>query len=134
MPERILVIEDEVRIADQLSDYLRADGFDPHCIDHGDRALAWLDTHPLPPSLVVLDLVLPGVDGLALCRALRKMWPDLPIIMLTSRVEEIDRLPGLEPGADAYICKPFSRREVITRVHALLRRPQAPVSRQEGER
>lgn len=121
--ESILIVEDEPKIAKLVADYLAVSGFQPHHIDHGDKVMAWLDENH--PTLVLLDLMLPGTDGLTLCRRIRERWPRLPIIMLTARVEEVDRLLGLELGADDYICKPFSPREVVARVKAVLRRSQA---------
>lgn len=121
--ETLLIVEDEPKIASLLSDYLAGSGFAPQHIDHGDAVMPWLDSHR--PALVLLDLMLPGTDGLTLCRQIRARWSHLPIIMLTARVEEVDRLLGLELGADDYICKPFSPREVVARVKAVLRRSQA---------
>ncbi|SHF23678.1 two-component system, OmpR family, response regulator BaeR [Modicisalibacter ilicicola DSM 19980] len=124
MNESILVVEDEAKIARLITDYLVNSGYTAHHLEHGDDVLPWLDDRPTSalPSLVLLDLMLPGTDGLTLCRRIREKWPNLPIIMLTARVEEVDRLLGLELGADDYICKPFSPREVIARVKAVLRR------------
>ncbi|BBI72468.2 hypothetical protein HAALTHF_21490n [Vreelandella aquamarina] len=85
--------------------------------------IPWLTQHS--PELVLLDVMLPGKDGLTLCREIREQWPKLPIIMVTAKVEEVDRLLGLELGADDYICKPFSPREVVARVKAVLRRSHA---------
>lgn len=115
----VAIVEDEATIADILDAYLRREGFDTRCLRTGTEAEAWLRTGR--PDLVLLDLMLPGVDGLALCRGLRAR-SDVPIIMVTARVEEIDRLLGLELGADDYVCKPFSPREVVARVKAVLRR------------
>ena len=113
---RILVVEDEPKLAQLLADYLHAAGFEVECLDNGLTALDRL--RAAPP-----DLMLPGLDGLSLCRALRS-FSSLPVIMLTARVEESDRLLGLEIGADDYICKPFSPREVVARVRTVLRRSQ----------
>ena len=115
----IMVVEDEARIASILGDYLRASGFRAELFHRGDEALA--AAGGLKPDLVLLDLMLPGLDGLSVCRELRRT-SDVPIVMVTARVEEIDRLLGLELGADDYICKPFSPREVVARVKAVLRR------------
>ncbi|MDW5377417.1 response regulator [Halomonas sp. HP20-15] len=125
MNERILIVEDEPKIARLVADYLTGSGFESHHIEHGDAVLPWLDKADPMPALVLLDLMLPGTDGLTLCREIRQRWPRLPVIMLTARVEEVDRLLGLELGADDYICKPFSPREVVARVRAVLRRAQA---------
>nr|WP_298249177.1 response regulator [uncultured Halomonas sp.] len=126
-PPRILIVEDEPKIARLVADYLAGSGFEPHHLDHGDSVLSWLEETRRAdegPALVLLDLMLPGTDGLTLCREIRQRWPALPVIMLTARVEEVDRLLGLELGADDYICKPFSPREVVARVKAVLRRSQ----------
>ena len=126
-PQRILIVEDEPKIARLVADYLAGSGFEPHHLNHGDSVLPWLEETRQAgegPVLVLLDLMLPGTDGLTLCREMRQRWPALPVIMLTARVEEVDRLLGLELGADDYICKPFSPREVVARVKAVLRRSQ----------
>lgn len=117
--KKVLVIEDEDKIAQVLIDYLQGTGFEATHFSRGDTALEWLRENA--PDLILLDLMLPGLDGLGLCTEVRK-FSTVPIIMLTARVEEIDRLLGLELGADDYICKPFSPREVVARVKAILRR------------
>ncbi|PWF23039.1 response regulator [Corticimicrobacter populi] len=119
----ILIVEDEPKLASLLSDYLQASGYNTHTIHNGLDALQAIRDRQ--PDLVLLDLMLPGKDGLDICRELRRD-SDLPVIMLTARVEEIDRLLGLELGADDYICKPFSPREVVARVKTILRRVQRP--------
>jgi len=116
---RLMIVEDEPELAALVADYARAAGYDP--VVCGDGALALQAIRADPPALVVLDLMLPGLDGLSLCRAVRA-FSELPIIMVTARVEEIDRLLGLESGADDYLCKPFSPRELMARVKAILRR------------
>lgn len=126
--QRILIVEDEPKIARLVADYLEGSGFATHHLEHGDSVLAWLDQarqHERLPDLVLLDLMLPGTDGLTLCREIRQRWPRIAVVMLTARVEEVDRLLGLELGADDYICKPFSPREVVARVKAVLRRSLA---------
>lgn len=126
--DSILIVEDEPKIARLVADYLEGSGFETHHLDHGDAVLPWCETAVRTgdsPDLVLLDLMLPGTDGLTLCREIRQRWPRLPVIMLTARVEEVDRLLGLELGADDYVCKPFSPREVVARVKAVLRRSQA---------
>ena len=128
LPPRLLIVEDEPKIARLVADYLEGSGYATQHIDHGDQVLPWLQlqsTDERLPALVLLDLMLPGTDGLTLCREIRQRWPGIAIIMLTARVEEVDRLLGLELGADDYICKPFSPREVVARVKAVLRRSQA---------
>lgn len=124
----VLIVEDEPKIARLVADYLRGSGFASHHLDHGDAVLPWLEARSRRPELVLLDLMLPGTDGLTLCREIRQRWPDMAIIMLTARVEEVDRLLGLELGADDYICKPFSPREVVARVRSVLRRSRAATS------
>jgi len=111
---RIVVAEDEPKLAALLRDYL-----EPHCIADGAQVIAAV--RDLAPALLLLDLMLPNRDGLEVCRELRT-FSALPVIMVTARVEEIDRLLGLELGADDYICKPFSPREVVARVKVILRR------------
>ena len=112
-------MEDEQKIADLLKDYLSAEGFQVTCLLRGDEALEQIKR--LSPDLILLDLMLPGLDGISVCREIRK-FSNVPIIMVTAKVEEVDRLIGLEIGADDYICKPFSPREVVARVKAVLRR------------
>jgi len=119
MQQRILIVEDEKKLASLVSDYLVQAGFLTDVIGHGDEVMAWLDDHQ--PDLILLDVMLPGKDGLSLCKEIRQSSM-IPIVMLTARVEEVDRLLGLELGADDYICKPFSPREVVARVKALFRR------------
>jgi len=116
---RIAIVEDEPELAALVADYARAAGYEPEVFHDGAQALAAL--RAAPPALVVLDLMLPGLDGLSLCRALRAE-SNLAVIMVTARVEEIDRLLGLEAGADDYLCKPFSPRELMARIKAILRR------------
>ncbi|MWJ28784.1 response regulator [Halomonas sp. ZH2S] len=123
--DHLLIVEDEPKIARLVTDYLESNGFSTHHLSHGDQVLPWLEETATTPSLVLLDLMLPGTDGLTLCREIRQRWPNIAIIMLTAKVEEVDRLLGLELGADDYICKPFSPREVVARVKAVLRRSQA---------
>lgn len=116
---KILVVEDEPKLASLLADYLRASGFEPFCLRNGSDVVPWVREHK--PELILLDLMLPGCDGIEICKDIRT-FSRVPIIMVTARIEEIDRLLGLELGADDYICKPFSPREVIARVRAVLRR------------
>lgn len=120
MNDTILIVEDEPKIARLVADYLSKSGYASDHIDHGNAVMAWLEENQ--PMLILLDLMLPGTDGLTLCRQIRERFPTIPVIMLTARVEEVDRLLGLELGADDYICKPFSPREVVARVKAVLRR------------
>ncbi len=118
----ILIVEDESHLAGLERDYLLNAGFEVTVIHRGDEALVWLQDNT--PTLVVLDLMLPGADGLDICRTIRRSG-DVPIIMTTAKVEEVDRLIGLELGADDYMCKPFSLRELVARVKAVLRRFEA---------
>lgn len=117
--QRILVVEDDAKIADMLTNYLHMAGYATGICCNGLQAVASIRSHT--PALVLLDLMLPGLDGLAVCQAVRQ-FSSVPIIMVTARVDEIDRLLGLDTGADDYICKPFSPREVVARIKALLRR------------
>ncbi|MET0226424.1 MAG: response regulator [Dokdonella sp.] len=118
-PAHILIVEDEPKIAALLRDYLVASGYRVSVRDSGAGAVGWIREQA--PDAVLLDVMLPGEDGLAVCRGVRA-FSNVPILMVTARVEEIDRLLGLELGADDYICKPFSPREVVARVRAVLRR------------
>src|SRR5574340_868423 len=116
---KILVVDDEPQIVDLLRSYLTRDGFDVESAADGQMALAAFTR--LRPDLVILDLMLPKLDGREVCRRIRDT-ANTPIIMLTARDEETDKLVGLELGADDYITKPFSPREVVARVRAVLRR------------
>jgi len=116
---RVLIVEDEPKLARLLADYLHAAGFASRWLAEGTGVAG--EVRREPPDLVLLDLMLPGRDGIDICRELRT-FTEIPVIMLTARVEEIDRLLGLELGADDYITKPFSPREVIARIKAILRR------------
>ena len=122
--ERILIVEDEARIADVLERYLRADGFRVERAADGRRALElW---RAADPDLILLDLMIPEPDGLEVARRIRAA-SEVPIVMVTAKVEEADRLEGLGLGADDYVAKPFSPREVVARVHAVLRRSSGRV-------
>jgi two-component system response regulator BaeR len=123
MSTDIFIVEDEPELAALVADYARAAGY--RATVFGDGALALEAIRRQPPALVVLDLMLPGLDGLSVCREVRGaagMIAAVPIVMVTARVEEIDRLLGLELGADDYLCKPFSPRELMARIKAILRR------------
>ena len=120
----ILIIEDEKRLSDLLCDYLCQAGYTTDCLYEGQEAVARVRANQ--PALILLDLMLPGKDGLDICKEIRS-FSEVPIVMMTARVEEIDRLLGLELGADDYICKPFSPREVVARVKAVLRRSRGAV-------
>jgi len=128
-PAIILIVEDEAKIASLLRDYLeKIGGYQTHWVARGDEAMQVFDE--VSPALVLLDLMLPGMSGLEVCKAIRAK-SEVPVIMLTALVEEIDRLLGLELGADDYICKPFSPREVVARVKAVLRRAN-PIESEPG--
>jgi DNA-binding response OmpR family regulator len=118
-PPRILVVDDDPTVAEVVVRYLERDG---HVVESvGDGAEALRRALANPPDLLVLDLMLPGMDGLQVCKKLRERWP-VPVIMLTALGEEIDRVVGLETGADDYVTKPFSPRELALRVQSVLRR------------
>jgi DNA-binding response OmpR family regulator len=121
---RILVVDDDVTVSEVVARYLERDGYVVEVQANGrdalDRALAE------PPDLIVLDLMLPGMDGLEVCRRLRAIAP-VPIVMLTARTQESDRIVGLDLGADDYVSKPFSTKELVARVRAVLRRAQGPL-------
>lgn len=129
MNELILVVDDEPKIVRLAQDYLERGGFRVQAVGDGKSAL--VAARQSRPDLIVLDLNLPELDGLDVCRALRRE-SDVPIIMLTARVEETDRLIGLELGADDYIVKPFSPRELVARVRVVLRRVQSGVVQPAG--
>jgi len=129
MPDRILVVEDEEKLAGLLRDYLAQEGFEVAVLHRGDQVEDWVRANGT--DLVLLDLMLPGKSGLEVCKSLRAST-DVSIIIVTARVDEIDRLLGLELGADDYICKPFSPREVVARVKAVLRRVKRTDAAQEG--
>ena len=119
---RVLVVEDEVKLSRLLVDYLLAAGYDAEVLLEPEAILAGVKKDSF--DAVLLDLMLPGTDGLEICKAIRHV-SQVPVLMVTARVDEVDRLVGLELGADDYICKPFSPREVVARVKAVLRRTQA---------
>lgn len=121
MSNTILIVEDEVKLATLLVEYFRASSYVPHQINHGDEVISWVKEHQ--PDAILLDIMLPGKSGIDLCKEIRQ-FSNVPILMVTARVDEIDRVLGLELGADDYICKPFSAREVVARVAAVLRRTQ----------
>ncbi len=128
----ILIVEDEIDLGEILQDYLTSENFSATLVSDGELALQKILTEKW--DLVLLDLMLPKRDGLSICQEVRKV-SQVPIIMTTAKVEEIDRLLGLELGADDYICKPFSPREVIARVKAVLRRTsKTETSDEEGLR
>jgi len=117
--QTILIVEDEPKIAQLHADYLGQMNYHTHIIDDGNQVVDWVKTHQ--PDLIVLDIMLPGKDGLSLCKEIR-VFSNVPIIMVTARIEEIDKIVGLELGADDYVCKPVSPKEIVARVRANLRR------------
>ncbi|MBX2857464.1 MAG: response regulator [Cellvibrionaceae bacterium] len=128
-PSQILIVEDEPQLGSLIQDYLIAEGYKASHVENGLEVDPWLASHSA--DLILLDLMLPGKSGLDICRDVR-MQSAIPIIMVTAKVEEIDRLLGLELGADDYICKPFSPREVVARVKAVLRRYSQESIEQSG--
>jgi DNA-binding response OmpR family regulator len=122
MSERILIVEDEIDVADLLAHHLRNEGFSVEIVTNGRVALSAVKNQP--PALVVLDLMLPEISGLDLCRMIKSNpgTDRVPIVMLSARTEEIDRVLGFELGADDYVVKPFSPRELMLRIRAILRR------------
>jgi DNA-binding response OmpR family regulator len=119
MPEKILVVEDEISLQETLAYNLRRQGYEVEAVGDGNAALA--AARKIHPDVILLDIMLPGMDGFEVCRILRQEMTT-PVLMLTARDDEIDRVVGLEVGADDYLTKPFSMRELIARVKAMLRR------------
>lgn len=130
MTPKILIVEDEIEISQLLEDYLNKFGYLPTSLHHGDEVLPYVKQNE--PDLILLDVMLPGMDGMTLCREIRK-FSTVPIIMVTARIEEVDRLLGLELEADDYITKPFSPREVIARIKAVLRRASQPIQEENKD-
>jgi two-component system alkaline phosphatase synthesis response regulator PhoP len=130
MPKKILIIEDEKDILDLLQLYLKREGYDVHIAKDGEAGLRKASQERY--ELILLDLMLPQVDGLEICRNLRSrpQTADIPIIMITAKAEESDRIVGLEMGADDYVTKPFSPREVLARVKAIFRRLEKPKAKE----
>ncbi|WP_372840452.1 response regulator [Phaeovulum sp.] len=128
--KRILIVEDELDLAEIIADYLRKAGMEAEILSEGTHAVETILAKQ--PDLVVLDIMLPGKDGLDICREVRAK-SDVPIIMETAKVEEIDRLLGLELGADDYLCKPFSPRELVARIKAILRRSTSAAAEERVE-
>jgi two-component system OmpR family response regulator len=126
VPKRVLVVEDDASLSAALTYNFRRAGYDVFAATDGGRALELARAHA--PNLVVLDLMLPGMSGLDVCRALRQEADPVPILMLTARDAEVDRVVGLEVGADDYVTKPFSMRELLARVSAMLRRQDMVVT------
>jgi DNA-binding response OmpR family regulator len=125
-PARILVVDDDATVAEVVGRYLERDGYAVETVGDGRTALDRALAAP-PPDLVILDLMLPGLDGLEVCRRLRALAP-VPIVVLTARGQESDRIAGLDLGADDYVAKPFSTKELVARVRAVLRRARGPLA------
>lgn len=119
MSKKVLIVEDEDKIASLLRDYLQSAGMDAFCLADGLDVVPWVRANQ--SDLIILDLMLPGCDGLEICQEIRS-FSTVPIIMLTARIDMVDRIRGLDTGADDYICKPFEPEEVVARVKAVLRR------------
>jgi len=115
----ILIVEDEPKLSRSVAEYLENSGFQTHIIDNGNLVIDWVRHNT--PTLILLDLMLPNKDGISICQEIRT-FSQVPIIMASAKTDEIDRLVGLEIGADDYLCKPFSLREVVARVKAVIRR------------
>src|SRR3990172_3573921 len=126
--ERVLVVDDESKIADIVRLYLEREGYKVVVCGDGKVALELFSREP--PDLVVLDLMLPGLDGLEVCKRIRQE-SRVPVVMLTARDDEVDKILGLELGADDYLTKPFSPRELVARVRAVLRRANAPATQED---
>ena len=129
-PLQIMIVEDEPKLGQLLVDYLQAAGYATRWLTNGSEVVPAV--HERAPALILLDLMLPGSDGLTVCRELRR-FTDIPVVMVTAKIEEIDRLLGLEIGADDYICKPYSPREVVARVKTILRRCYRPLDNTQEE-
>jgi DNA-binding response OmpR family regulator len=137
MLQEILIVEDDADIAESLQYNFKREGFRPVVAESGEKGLRLALDEKHPPSLIILDLMLPGMSGMELCRRLRResVTEKTPIIMLTAKAAEIDKIAGLELGADDYIVKPFSVKEVMARVRAVLRRVEKDtVERYEDEK
>lgn len=115
----IFIVEDEEKLATVLAQYVQSEGYQARVFDRGDQVVAAVQEQA--PDLILLDIMLPGKNGIEICKEVRQ-FSEVPIVMVTAKVEEIDRLLGLELGADDYICKPFSPREVVARIKVILKR------------
>ncbi len=121
MSKKILIVEDEPKLAALLADYLTHENFENHWLDDGLNVVEWVKQHS--PDLILMDIMLPNRDGISLCKDIRE-FSTVPLFLITARIAETDRLKGLEIGADDYICKPFSAKEVVARIKAIFRRQQ----------
>lgn len=131
MNPKILIVEDDPHILLGLEEVLRSESYDVAVCNRGDQALAAFNKHH--PALVVLDVMLPGMSGYDVCRELRSKQVTTPVLMLTAKGQELDKVVGLDLGADDYVTKPFGVRELLARIHALLRRTSKPVSNADQE-
>ncbi len=130
MKKKILIVDDELKINHLLDDYFKASQFDTFSLYEGTSVAEWVKENS--PDLILLDLMLPGKDGIEICREIRQ-FSMVPIIMITARIDEIDRILGLEIGADDYICKPFNPREVVARAKVIFRRMALYENRQSQQ-
>lgn len=121
MNKKILIVEDETKLAALLTDYLTHEGFESHWLGDGAQVIDWVKQHA--PDLILMDIMLPHRDGISLCKEIRE-FSTVPLFLITARIGETDRLKGLEIGADDYICKPYSAKEVVARIKAIFRRLQ----------
>lgn len=121
MSKKILIVEDEPKLAALLTDYLTHEGFENHWLGDGLNVVEWVKQHS--PDLILMDIMLPHRDGISLCKEIRG-FSTVPLFLITARIAETDRLKGLEIGADDYICKPYSAKEVVARIKAIFRRQQ----------
>jgi len=126
--KHVLIVEDEKKLADILAEYLKKDRFKTTHFESGKGVVDWVKDNQ--PNIILLDLMLPDVNGKDLCKQIRQ-FSSIPIIMVTAMIDEIDRLIGLELGADDYVCKPFSPKEVVARVKAVLRRSERDINHAE---
>lgn len=121
MSKKILIVEDEPKLASLLSDYLTHEGFENHWLNDGLNVIEWVKQQS--PDLILMDIMLPHRDGMSLCKDIRE-FSAVPLFLITARITETERLKGLEIGADDYICKPYSAKEVVARIKAIFRRQQ----------
>ena len=121
MNKKILIVEDEPKLAALLTDHLTHEGFENHWLGDGLNVVEWVKQHS--PDLILMDIMLPHRDGISLCKEIRE-FSTVPLFLITARIAETDRLKGLEIGADDYICKPYSAKEVMARIKAIFRRQQ----------
>lgn len=116
----ILIVDDEIRIANILKDYLKKENFDVEILNNGNDVIAFINEKK--PELVLLDIMLPGIDGITLCKKIKAINDDIQVILVSAKDKEIDRINGFETGADDYVCKPFSPKEVVARVKVRLKK------------